>query len=133
MRAGRSSVPFSAQCGSFPLLAHRPPCKLRGLCINICKGIDLSEHRRALISAAGRLLGFNKVNNSKQTDHGGDVEAVLGRKQALKAFKKASLDPIRGLSQCVLGHIIYRKASELFCFSHYVANQELLTSSKFQK
>ena len=53
------------------------------------------------ISAAGRLIDFNKVNNSKQPDHGGDVKAVLGQKQVRKAFKKASLDSIRGLSQCV--------------------------------
>ena len=63
-------------------------------------------------SAAGRLIDFNKVNNSKQPDHGGDVKPVLGKKQVCKAFKKASLDSIRGLSQCVLGHIIHRKESE---------------------
>ena len=68
----------------------------------ICKGIDLNIHSRTLISAAGRLIGFNEVNNSKRTNHGGDVEDVLGKKQAHKAFKKASLDSIRGLSQCVL-------------------------------
>ena len=83
------------------------------------------------ISAAGRLIDFNKVNNSKRPDHGGDVKAVLGQKQVCKAFKKASLDSIRGLSQCVLGHIIHRKESELFYFSHCVANQEPLTSSTF--
>ena len=48
------------------------------------------------------IVAFNKVNNSKITKHGGDVEAVLGKKQAHKAFKKASLDSIRGLNQCVL-------------------------------
>ena len=83
------------------------------------------------ISAAGRLIGFNKVNNSKRPDHGGDVKAVLEEKQVCKAFKKTSLDSIRGLSQCVLGHIIHRKESELFYFSHCVANQEPLTSSTF--
>ena len=85
------------------------------------------------ISAAGRLIGFNKVNNSKRPDRGGDVKAVLEEKQVCKAFKKTSLDSIRGLSQCVLGHIIHRKESELFYFSHCVANQELLTSSTFWK
>ena len=73
------------------------------------------------------------MNNSKITNHGGDVEAVLGKKQICEAFKKVSLDTVRGLSQCVLGHIIHRKASELFYFSHCVANQEPLTSYKFQK
>ena len=66
------------------------------------------------ISAAGRLIDFNKVNNSKRPDHGGDVEAVLGKKQVRKAVKKPRLDSIKGLSQCVLGHIIHRKESELF-------------------
>ena len=117
--------------GPSHLLAHHPSCKLRGLCSNICKGIDLSAHSRVFISVAGRLTGFNKVNNSKQPDHGGDVKAVLEEKQVHKAFKKASLDSIRGLSQCVLGHIIHRKESELFYFSHCVANQEPLTSSTF--
>ena len=30
MRAGCPSLPYFAQCGSSPLLAHCPPCKLRG-------------------------------------------------------------------------------------------------------
>ena len=59
----------------------------------------MGRHSRTLISAAGRLIGFKEVNNSKRTNHGGDVEDVLGKKQAHKAFKKASLDSIRGLSQ----------------------------------
>ena len=59
------------------------------------------------------------------------MKAVLEEKQVCKAFKKANLDSIRGLSQCVLGHIIHRKESELFYFSHCVANQEPLTSSTF--
>ena len=83
------------------------------------------------ISAAGRLIGFNKVNNSKRPDHGGDVKTVLEEKQVRKAFKKANLDSIRGLSQCMLGHIIHRKESELFYFSHCIANQEPLKSSTF--
>ena len=60
------------------------------------------------------IVAFNKVNNSKITKHGGDVEAVLGKKQVRETFKKVSLDSIRGLSQCMLGHTIHRKASELF-------------------
>ena len=84
------------------------------------------------LSAAGRLVDFNKVNNSKRHDPGSDVKAALGKKkQVCKAFKKASLDSIRGLSQCVLGHIIHRKESELFYFSHCIAKQESLTSSTF--
>ena len=83
------------------------------------------------ISVAGRLVDFSKVNNSKRPDHGGDVKAILGQKQVCKAFKKASLDSTRCLSQCVLGHIIHRKEIELFYFSHCVANQEPLTSSTF--
>ena len=56
------------------------------------------------ICAAGRLIDFTKVNNSKRPDHGGDVKAIFEKKkkkQVCKAFKKASLDSIRGLSQCV--------------------------------
>ena len=61
------------------------------------------------ISAAGRLIDFNKVNNSKRPDHGGDVKAVLGKKQVCKAFKKASLDCIRGLSRYVRTHYIQKR------------------------
>ena len=51
-----------------PLQAHCPPVGT-----NICKGIDLSAHSRALISAAEGLVGFNKVNNRKVTNQGVNV------------------------------------------------------------
>ena len=49
------------------------------MCRNICKGIDLSVYSRTLISAAGRLVGLNKVDNSKVSNHGVDVDAVLAK------------------------------------------------------
>ena len=39
------------------------------------------------------IVAFNKVNNSKITNCGGDVEAVLGKKQVSEAFKKVSWTP----------------------------------------
>ena len=47
--------------------------------MDICKGIDPSAHSRALISAAGRLVDLNKVDNSKVSNHGVDVDAVLAK------------------------------------------------------
>jgi len=36
------------------------------------------------------IVAFNKVNNSKITNHGGDVADVLGKQQVREAFKKVS-------------------------------------------
>ena len=40
------------------------------------------------ISAAGRLIDFNKVNNSKRPDHEADVKAVFGEKTSSQSFQK---------------------------------------------
>ena len=49
------------------------------MCRNTWKGINLSVYSRTLISAAGRLIGLNKVDNSKVSNHGVGVDAVLAK------------------------------------------------------
>ena len=58
------------------------------MCRNICKGIDLSVYSRTLISAAGRLVGLNKVDNSKVSNHGVDVDPVLAKAKLMRLPKR---------------------------------------------
>ena len=74
------------------------------MCRDICKGIDPSAHSRALISAAGRLVGFNKVNNSKVSNHGVDVDAVVAKASSCGFQKGQSRLHQRLQSACIRTH-----------------------------
>ena len=74
------------------------------MCWDICKGIYLSAHSRELISAAGRLIDLNKVDNSKVSNHGVDVDAVVAKASSCSFQKGQSRLHQRLQSACIRTH-----------------------------